>query len=369
MEGALRLQQRFGPLYNFEFANYSMGAASELLNHVPVSERIEYKHLGLKFVRTYDDLGIERGVPSAAKAPEGTSTKVLFMGDSFIQGFGEISVPQFAWEWVRPRLKNAPLRFLNAGSGSYSPAIYIPQARFIIPKLNPDLVVVDIDETDVGNDAYSYEPLVERDASGQIERVRPSEKVTKFFGGLARASKSNWYVGKFLYKFFHTHIYMPMQLAKLERSERATALKSEILISDVSPGAPERYQNEIALFERNVGDLMDRLVSLMRTKDRILFINHPHLYQVIPSPTAQGRLRYRHAATVVKRQSEKRGIAFYDATDDLLRMANGHIESFYFPSDMHLNPVGIKAYGTLVGQSLLPLVEEFRHSVKVVQTR
>jgi len=37
----------------------------------------------------------------------------------------------------------------NAGYTSYSPAIFVPQAKMLLPVVRPDYIVVDVDETDL----------------------------------------------------------------------------------------------------------------------------------------------------------------------------------------------------------------------------
>ncbi len=73
------------------------------------------------------------------------------------------------------KLPVAPLRFevINAGTSSYSFLLYYIQIKDRILPYSPDLVVLNIDMTDVVND-YVYRKTAVRRANGEIQAVLPS---------------------------------------------------------------------------------------------------------------------------------------------------------------------------------------------------
>jgi hypothetical protein len=54
------------------------------------------------------------------------------------------------------------LKTYNAGYTSYSPSIFVPQARKLLPIVRPDYIVVDVDETDLYDDFARYRKLIVR---------------------------------------------------------------------------------------------------------------------------------------------------------------------------------------------------------------
>ena len=147
LEGMLRLQQRLGPLYDLEFKPISLEKLSDVLNHRPVVADTYIQ--GTETPVSFDDNGIrvETQRPDFSKVKG--SFRILFMGDSFMQGYDDRhTIPQHVWDsFQKTRWRTHPLALLNAGCASYSPAIYIPQARRLVPLLHPNAVVIDIHST------------------------------------------------------------------------------------------------------------------------------------------------------------------------------------------------------------------------------
>ena len=159
IECVLRLQQRLGPLYDLEFDSIS-NLPSETLNHVHapredwrLDDASKYgARTGYRYTNYYDAMGIR--VDPVCNHPDAQAARILFFGDSFMEGYDLAnSIPRHVCEALRQGggLPGS-IRVLNAGTSSYSPSIYIVQAKSLVPKLSPDLVVVDIDETDLADD-------------------------------------------------------------------------------------------------------------------------------------------------------------------------------------------------------------------------
>ena len=66
------------------------------------------------------------------------------------------------------------LKTYNAGYTSYSPAIFVPQAKKLLPVVRPDYIVVDVDETDLYDDFARYRKLIVRNERGQNIGVKVS---------------------------------------------------------------------------------------------------------------------------------------------------------------------------------------------------
>ncbi|MEO8315181.1 MAG: SGNH/GDSL hydrolase family protein, partial [Pseudomonadota bacterium] len=182
VEAVLRLQQIVGPIYDLKMDSVSLAGLSEVVNHRPVpgtsfevlqGEQMFGKFHGYRFSRTYNELGIRVDAGGAPVRDCQNPKKVLFLGDSFIEGYDSKNSLPYR---VAARLAGKGLCIVswNAGMSSYSPAIFVPQARRLLPQLKPDYVVVSIDETDLFDDNARYKALIRRDDAGRNIGVRYS---------------------------------------------------------------------------------------------------------------------------------------------------------------------------------------------------
>src|SRR5215472_10359671 len=176
-EIGLRTQQYFGPLYDLEMKNVNLNredlnSYSDVVNHRPISGTFQLH--GITFTRSYDDTGVriidDKEFLAGCRQP----ASVLFLGDSFIQGYDDKdTLPYHVAKYFKTEL-NICIKTYNAGAGSYSPAIFVPQARKLLPILRPDYVVVDVDETDLYDDFVRYRELIVRNDRGQNVAVKGS---------------------------------------------------------------------------------------------------------------------------------------------------------------------------------------------------
>ena len=92
-EIGLRVQQYFGPLYDLEMASINLDWESDVLNHQPTPENQNlciYGDLtGFSYKRTYDANGIRIIDDAALLAGCRNPISVLFLGDSFMEGFDD----------------------------------------------------------------------------------------------------------------------------------------------------------------------------------------------------------------------------------------------------------------------------------------
>jgi hypothetical protein len=148
-EIGLRMQQYFGPLYDVEMASINPNWESDVLNHQPTPENQNlciYGDLtGFSYARSYDANGIRIIDDTALLAGCRNQTSVLFLGDSFMEGFDDKNtLPYHIAEYFKTE-RGVCLKTYNAGYTSYSPAIFVPQAKKLLPIVRPDYIVVDVD--------------------------------------------------------------------------------------------------------------------------------------------------------------------------------------------------------------------------------
>ena len=131
------------------------GQPSRELHHVmpPSSEMYHGNFEGVEvFVRTNAD-GLRTTYGQEGFRRHGTRIAVL--GDSFTLGFGvpaEQAFPARLEDLLRAGASDADVAVLNAGVVSYSPIIQRRQYERIVASYEPDLVILMLDMSDIGDD-------------------------------------------------------------------------------------------------------------------------------------------------------------------------------------------------------------------------
>src|SRR5262245_9066789 len=114
--------------------------------------------------------------------PPGTF-RVFYLGDSFTECTCpmEQSVPRRVEAALRPYFvqKGMTVEVVNTGTSSYAPSLYYLVLKEILP-YEPDLIVVDVDLTDVFDD-WLYRSTAQLDASGDLIAVPPQSPLTNRF--------------------------------------------------------------------------------------------------------------------------------------------------------------------------------------------
>jgi hypothetical protein len=339
LELSLRAQQKIGPLIDLDLrAENIMMELSQELNHVPAPG--EY----------WDRDGFRRMEESNSAQ---CSQRLLFMGDSFMQGSqrtsdGDIvasrpadTVPVHVKRYFKDSL-GKELCVFNAGHASYSPSIFVPQTKKLIPVVKPDIVVIDVDETDLWDDYYRYRELVARDENGSIAAVRPTPVNVQFHHGLVESTSKTLYVHRLFSKLYFTRVEFPKSLARYNERRPADNL---MLAKLPAAEAMEKHGLEIEYFKKTLEDLTQTVVSRMGTPDALIYVHHPHL----------GHLTgvFNNVVSEALRDvSSRYNVRYYDAVEDLRSEFGAAPEEYYIADDVHLNAAGTRAYGIAVAKYL-----------------
>lgn len=362
-EGVLRLQQSLGPLYDLDMKDQNFEKQSDDLNHrsrpsetLTLGQREVFgEQAGLRFAVRHDPDGIRIGDGCAPTDGEQAAVRILFLGDSFVEGYADSTtlVRRVCEALESAAPGGAPVALFNAGCSSYSPALYVPQAKRLVPKLTPDLVVVVFDETDLYDDFVRYRNLIERDPQGRITRVRPTPPETEMIAGLQAARAHHLYLQRLIHKLTHTRIFMPIFRAGYVSWSPYRVLGFD---RDRDPLAVRKYAEQVAFLSANIRELAITLTALLPGPDRVLFVCHPHLQHLVPE--ADGFVWHRLVADAVDRIAGETGVGFYDAAPGLRLAAGGDPASLYWRNDMHFNFRGTRAYGRLLADRLTPLIAQ-----------
>ncbi len=302
-----------------------------------------------------DENGIRISRHRSFRASDPGVFKILFLGDSFMEGYyDDLTLPEVFLEALREKpLPGPPVEVLNAGVTSYSTVIYIVQARQLIPRLKPDMVVVELDETDMQDDLF-YLQSVTFDERGRVLAVGPTRRYVDFLEGLFVARSSPSYLVRLVRKLWHTRVVTPQYLREYNRHLRYQT--NIVGFHDPDPQAPAKYATDRALFEWFLRQLADTLRELMGDSRRIVFTYHSHHLRVRPDTGAFRGNPF--VAEIAHRVFDDSPVLFYDATEDL-REAFRPADDFYWPGDVeygHFTFKGVRTYGRLLERKLRPRV-------------
>ena len=338
LEGALRLQQIVAPgMMDLELKEVSLSSISDELNHVPAPDGVRYDEYGLK---NYSTL-----IPTPVHQTE-QPRRILFLGDSFMQGLG--GKDDLAWHiWDHYQQNRMAMMPYSAGHSSYSPAIFIPQSRRLIPHVKPHQLIVVIDNTDMADDGFRYDSLLERDDQGRIVRVRHTPVNLYSTQAMIDIRSHSLYIARWIHKLYVT---------KHGQYAFGGGVRKKVLdavhgfIDDSSPDAAEKCKKEIAIFERNLRELADVLIEKMG-RENVMWVCHPQPHQFTDVP-GHGRHHRLVPLSVAKIAAEKQ-IHFYDSTSDLAKIIGTNYQDYYLDDGIyHFNPKGIGVYARCIYEHL-----------------
>jgi hypothetical protein len=346
-EIGFRMQQYFGPLYDLEMADVNLNWESDIVNHRPTPEKqnlcIYGDSTGFSYNRSFDANGIRITDDTALMADCRNPISALFLGDSFMEGYDDWNtLPYHVAKYFKTE-RGVCLKTYNAGFTSYSPAIFVPQAKKLLPIVRPDYIVVDIDETDLYDDFARYRKLIVRNERGQNVGVKVSPIGHECSVGLMEARKHPLYVMRLVAKLWHAYVHMPAVIEQYRGSDLALFSYS----SDHGADLEQKYSQALAAFRQNLQELADVLMAYTGDGSRVLFVFHPHRQHL--QADASGRLWNDLVSSSVQKMSAANNFHFFNATETLKARFGPHPENFYWKKDdMHYDFNGLAEYSAAV---------------------
>ena len=346
-EAGLRMQQHFGPLYDLEMADVNLNWESDVVNHQPTPENqnlcIYGDSTGFSYRKSFDANGIRIIDDTAMLADCRNPASVLFLGDSFVEGYDDKNtLPYHVAKYFKTE-RGVCLKTYNAGFTSYSPAIFVPQAKKLLPIVRPDYIVVDVDETDLYDDFARYRKLIVRNERGQNVGVKVSPIGHECSVGLMEARKHPLYLMRLVAKLWHAFVYMPSVIEKYRGSDLTLFSYSRDHDTDLE----QKYAEALADFRQNLQELADVLKDHTKDGSRVLFVFHPHIQHL--KPDATGRLWNDLVSSSVVKMCAANNFLFFNATGTLKQRFGSHPENFYWKTgDMHYDFKGLEEYSAAV---------------------
>ncbi len=244
----------------------------------------------------------------------------------------------------------------NGGTVSYAPSLYLLKGRQLRERCSPDLIVVNIDATDVADEWYRYRIPQVRDRTGRLVAIPMSHDAhdLAFWNGIAAAHSGPSYVWRAVKKTYHLYVFMPKLRQVIGRGvmdyERSMSIH---LATTFTP--PQREQ--LAYFSGVLTEMTKGLGELVGEQRRVVVTYHPHFLGASRDPA---RNRYNDALSELLREvAAATGVTLVDCTGQVERIqGEDYGPAFQWPDDpfSHLTEAGYRAYGAFVAQTVVPIV-------------
>ena len=318
----------------------------DVFNHswIP-NQRIHTPHFADRGVPPYTRYVNSQGWLStydfAKDKPEGTY-RIAYVGDSFVEGTcaEEDSLPSRVQRGLVVPGKGT-IEVMNTGTSSYSPTLYYILLSKKLLDFHPDLVVINVDMTDVFDDTI-YRVTLKLDERGDpdmcpaghpaISTHRRTEKGLEPITPLQRV---------LLFSQNHSAL-MRMLLDVASQLKR----KRKVSGQDVAPQAfawcgterPPQTQRDV---EWSM-DILRRTIQLVKGRGvKVVVTAVPHLQQL------QGKWSLQPMKDIAEVCAQE-NVPFLDPVKEFnSRLRSNPPETLYIPDDMHFNPNGYRMWAEI----------------------
>jgi hypothetical protein len=254
------------------------------------------------------------------------------MGDSFTQGH---EVENTVSNKLEERLnQGSATRYevVNAGTSSYSPHLNYVRLREELHQLQPDAVIVNIDQTDLYDDWWRYRGHIQYEEHHKIAAVPAiSWRSTEFVKRAMEKSVAVRIGVSLIHRIAVVLSVIQPQSGQPGDVPRPTP-ENIYWFHTAEPSNPQ-WQNAFAFLSGNV----QRILTLCEARAIVCaFTVYPHEGQVGPRAT-----QHRAFSENLRAFVESRNFHFYDAYP-VISEASARGEKLYFTGDMHFNRRGFE---------------------------
>jgi lysophospholipase L1-like esterase len=274
-------------------------------------------------------------------------TRILVLGDSFTEGaFNNLEDTAAARLQKALEQTNPGQRYevVNCAFSAYSPILHYIRLRDQFLALQPDAVIVNVDNTDIFDDYWRYRPFATFRPDGEPELVhRP--------GAFARQVKEfAWYYSYlFRYLFFvadHGGAKPAFSLTvhAADLPPLAKPADTMAFFSSIDPASRD-WKEPVDFCLLNV----ERIVKLLRGHGvKVAITGYPHARQL---PHADGSAPEWNRAFeyALKERCASLNVPFFSAWDGIAA-ATQRAGSLYWADDMHFTPAGEQIWSDLIAR-------------------
>jgi hypothetical protein len=265
-----------------EMTFYRFRQSDPILNHsfIPNSSG----RLGSKEFRTVYEINTFgfRDYNYSFKKPSGVK-RILVLGDSYVEGHGvniDESFIKILERRINSRIRELKYKYevINCGILSYSPILEYLQLKEKGLSLDPDLVILFLDQSDLQDD-YVYSKHAIFDNNGKPKAVPK----TGFFVG--EPKKHKFFLNRFLLRHSALYVYLNQKLRKI-KNKKEKEIKDLIAFGDIETDRlfflRENPKDFKIHWSRTASYL--RLINGMLKEKKIDFVLvvYPYAHQVDP---------------------------------------------------------------------------------------
>ena len=291
--------------------------------------------------------------------------RIFYVGDSNTQGVVENNKKMATLVSTilnsKPNPTKKRIEVINTGTTSYSPSIYYLLIKNQILKYSPDIVVINVDMTDVLDDSL-YRKLTKFDNNNMPVSIEPSGKNEKNIykvepGGLIKKSQLQEEITKirnYLFTNSPTYFYLENKFTEIKGNKTARSLfgKAKIVPLDKDSWLnKDRTGNAKSNVDYSMNILTETIKLLEENSAIVVITGVPHFPQYNGAWS-----EYPH--DVLKKISLKNNAYFLDTFNLLKNKIKGTDQKeYYWDNDpTHFNEEGNKVWVDIQADFLISLL-------------
>ena len=282
--------------------------------------------------------------------PSGSRKKIklLLLGDSWMEDthLGDAIGKELALK------SGMDVEAINGGNSSYAPTIYMLKARQAYQKFGKfDVIVVNIDTTDIGDEWVRYKIPKYRDRTGRVVAVPFSRDLNSeyLWKGKLWAEDSDLYLVRLVKFAFFYKALVPM-LYKLTYCPDYSTLMRYVF----APDARTRYAEVDNYFDDDLLEMANEISRYTNGPGSVYITHHPHKRE-LADPVVSGQRYLPIISEAMARVREKTGVKVIDAYGHAKEIHGEALLTDTFVKDdpfSHLNSEGATRYGKWIGDRI-----------------
>ena len=320
--------------------------ADDLLNHIWIPEHVmDNPHFAERGVAPYSRKINHQSWLSNyefEKVKPADTYRIAYVGDSFVEGTcaEKDSVPAFVQRSLKVPGKQK-VEVMNTGTSSYSPTLYYLLLTKKLLDFNPDLVVLNVDMTDVFDDTL-YRATLKVDEQGNPIACPAGHPQFATHRRTERGLEPITAVQKFI-SFFQNHsAVVRMILEIVERRRRMTKASEEASVPQLFAWCDLKRSEETTRDVAWSMDILRRTIDAAKSHGiKIVVTAVPHL------PQLEGRWSLQPMEDI-EATCAAEGVPFLNPVSAFKqKLGTASPRSIYITNDMHFNTQGYRMWGEI----------------------
>ena len=278
---------------------------------------------------------------------QGEKIKLLLLGDSWMED--EYLSNTIGSEFA-VKTGNC-VQAINGSNSSYSPTLYLLMARRAFQKFGKfDFIIVNIDETDIGDEWLRCRIPTVRDMSGKIVAVPYQNDLHARYtwNGKLWAESSKFYIVRLIKFAFFYKALVPSFYNFTFSPEYSTWMQYVF-----APDGASLFKKENGHFESRLLEMAAEVSGFATDSKSVFVTHHPHLRGLVDT-IENGKLYLPIVSEAMVSLQEKTGVSVLDARNHIMQIhGDALLDNTFVAGDpfSHLNDEGAIRYGKwIVGQ-------------------